>query len=33
MKRHTATLHEQHAEAAKLHVAIAVKLKELRYGV
>jgi len=32
MKRLTATLREQQAEAAKLDVAIAANLKELGYG-
>ena len=32
MKRLTATLREQQAEAAKLYAAIAVNLKELGYG-
>ena len=32
MKRLTATLREQQAEAAKLDAAITAKLKELGYG-
>jgi type I restriction enzyme M protein len=32
MKRLTAALREQHAEAAKLDAAIAANLKELGYG-
>jgi type I restriction enzyme M protein len=32
MKRLTAPLREQQAEAAKLNVAIAANLKELGYG-
>jgi len=32
MKRLTATLHEQQAEAAKLDAAITANLKELGYG-
>lgn len=32
MNRHTTTLREQQAEAAKLDAAIAANLKELGYG-
>jgi type I restriction enzyme M protein len=32
MKRVTATLRAQHAEAARLNAAIAANLKELGYG-
>jgi len=32
MKRRTATLRQQQAEAARLDTAIAAKLKELGYG-
>jgi len=32
MKRHTAMLREQQADAAKLNAAIAGNLQELRYG-
>lgn len=32
MRRPTATLHEQHAKAAKLDAGIVANLKELGYG-